>query len=117
MAKSSTEMPQQMREAAQTSLDQAKRAVDQYLAAAKRAAETAEDTAQTLQASASELNRKAVGFAEANVGAAFDYAEKLVRASSPQEIASIQQEFLRTQIDQFTQQMRELGQDGSRTRS
>ncbi len=48
---------------------------------------------------------------------AFDFAEKLVRASGPQEIASLQQEFLRTQMENFTRQMRELGDTASRKRS
>src|SRR5688572_29961258 len=101
---------ERMRDMAQKSLAEAKRAVDEYMEVAKRTATSMEGTVQAAQSSAVEVNRKAMSFAEANVDAAFDFAARLVRAKDPQEIASLQQEFARTQLEQFNRQMRELGE-------
>ena len=110
MASERNDMPQQVRETAQKSLDQARKAVDEVLAVAQRTAATVEGSAQALQQSASEMNRKAVGFAEANVEAAFAFADKLVKANNTQDIAAISQDFMRSQMDAFSRQMRELGE-------
>ena len=48
-------------------------------------------------------------YAEANVNAAFDFAQKLVRARDPQEIVALQQRFLKAQVEQLNKQVRELG--------
>ena len=109
MANERNEMSQQMRETAQKSLDQARKAVDEVMSAAQRTAATVEGSAQALQQSAAEMNRKAVGFTEANVEAAFAFADRLVKAQNTQDIASIGQEFIRSQVEAFNQQMRELG--------
>ncbi len=106
---STEQMSQQMRDMAEKSLAEAKRALDEYMEAAKRTAASIEGSVQAAQASASDVNRKAITFAEANVDAAFDFAERLVRAKDPREMLSLQQEFARTQMEQFNRQMRELG--------
>ena len=106
---STEQMSQQMRDVAERSISEAKRAVDDYMEAAKRAATSIEGSVQAAQATASDVNRKAITFAEANVDAAFDFAERLIRCKDPKEILSLQQEFARTQIEQFNRQMRELG--------
>ena len=108
------QMSQQMRDMAEKSLAEAKRALDEYMEAAKRTAASIEGSVQAAQASASDVNRKAITFAEANVDAAFDFAERLVRAKDPREMLSLQQEFARTQMEQFNRQMRELGDASGR---
>ena len=56
-----------------------------------------------------EMNDKAVAFAEANVSAGFDLAQKLLDAKDPQEIGKIYQAHLKDQIEKMNQQFRELG--------
>ena len=106
---STEQMSQQVRDIAERSLTEAKRALDEYMEAAKRAAASIEGSVQAAQATASDVNRKAITFAEANVDAAFDFAERLIRCKDPKEILSLQQEFARAQMEQFNRQMRELG--------
>ena len=106
---STEQMSQQVRDVAERSLTEAKRALDEYMEAAKRAAASIEGSVQAAQATASDVNRKAITFAEANVDAAFDFAERLIRCKDPKEILSLQQEFARAQMEQFNRQMRELG--------
>jgi len=46
---------------------------------------------------------------------AFDFAQRLVRAKDPKEIVQLQQEFLRRQIEQMSNQMKELGEHATQT--
>ena len=61
-----------------------------------------EASAEAAQSGAREINRKAIGFAEKNVNAAFDFAQRLVRAMDPKEIVQLQQEFLKQQVEQMS---------------
>src|SRR5919202_5666531 len=108
-------IPQSMREMAEHSVSQARHALEEYMAAAQRAMSAMEGSAQAAQAGARDASRKAVEYAETNVGDAFDLAERLVRAQDMREIVALQQEFLRTQMERFGAQMRELGGLATRT--
>src|SRR3954447_2894334 len=83
---------QNVRQAAETTLSQAKQAVDQYMREATRLYGAVEASAEAAQAGGREINRKAISFAETNVNAAFDFAQRLVRAKDPKEIVQLQQE-------------------------
>jgi phasin len=102
-------VPQDVRRMMETSIGQAKQAVEQYMAAAHQALGAARSTAEAAQAGARDINEKAIGFAQTNVSAAFEFAERLARAKDFQEIAELQKEFLQTQTEKMTAQMRELG--------
>lgn len=105
---------QSVRQAAETTLSQARQAVDQYIREASRMHGAMESSAEAAQSRARELNRKAIGFAEKNVNAAFDFAQQLVRTKDP-EIVQLQQEFLRRQVEQMSSQMKELGEHSTQT--
>jgi len=102
-------IPQNVRDMAESSLEQARRAVEQYLDVAHRTLEATERSADAFQAGTRDMRSKAMDFAEANVRGAFELAERLVRAQDIREIMSVQQEFLRRQ----TEQMRALGTLGA----
>jgi len=106
---------QNVRQAAETTLSQAKQAVDQYMREATRLYGAVEASAEAAQSGAREINRKAIGFAETNVNAAFDFAQRLVRAKDPKEIVQLQQEFLKRQVGQMSGQMKELGEHATQT--
>jgi len=106
---------QNVRQAAETTLSQAKQAVDQYMREATRLYGAVEASAEAAQSGAREINRKAIGFAETNVNAAFDFAQRLVRAKDPKEIVQLQQEFLKRQVEQMNSQMKELGEQATET--
>jgi phasin len=105
----SFEVPAQMREGAEKSLEQARRALDTFLGAARRAADTMEQSADTARASARDVTQRTFFSAEENIHAALDMAERLVRARNPQEAAQIQAEFVRAQFEAMQAQMREFG--------
>jgi hypothetical protein len=76
---------------------------------ATRVFSTVDSTTQATQASARDMTQKAVGYAEANITAAFDFAQSLLRAKDPQEFQKLQQSFLEKQAESLGTQMRELG--------
>jgi phasin len=111
----SSDSAQGVRQVAEATLSQARQAVDRYIREATRLHGAMATSAAATQSGASEVNRKAIGFAETNVNAAFDFAQQLIRANGPKEIVQLQQEFLRRQMEQMSSQMRELGEHTTQT--
>ncbi len=104
------EIPTEVREFAEKSVDQARKAFDSYVAAAQKATAQSEAAASTLATSAKDLNSKAISFVETNVKAAFDLAEKLVQAKDPKEFLAIQSEYLKGQLASVQEQAKALGE-------
>ena len=103
------EVPTEMREFAEKSVEQARKAVEGFMGAAHKSVTAAEDATHTAQASARDFGSKTLGYAEANIAAAFDLAQKLVRAKDLQEAMSIQAEFARAQMANLQEQAKEIG--------
>ncbi|MFC3694824.1 phasin family protein [Chenggangzhangella methanolivorans] len=98
-----------MRDFADKSVEQARKAFDGFLDAAYKASNTMETQANTAQTNVRAVAGAAVSFAEQNMAASFAYAQKLVRATTIDEVLKIQSEFARAQIDTLTKQMKEMG--------
>lgn len=109
MADEMKAVPENIRAMAETSLGKAREAVDKYMAEASRLYQSVDTSVQAAQAGARDINQKAVSNAEANVRAAFDFAQSLVQASSLQEITKLQQQFVQSQVERLSGQMREIG--------
>ena len=105
----SYEIPTEMRDIAEKSVDQARKAFETFVSAAQKAADQADDTAATVKSNAKTLGTKAMSFAEQNVRTAFDLAQKLVRAKDLQEVLSLQSEYAKTQMTAIQDQAKELG--------
>jgi phasin len=103
------EIPAEMRDFAEKSVEQARRAMDGFIGAAQRTVDTLEGSATTVQASARDMTRKTFSYAEQNIQAAFDLAQRMVRAKDVQEAMQIQAEFVRTQFESMQTQMKEFG--------
>jgi phasin len=108
------EVPPEMRDFAERSVEQARKAFDSFMTAAQRAAGTIGDTQATAKSGAREIGKTVMGYAEQNVSAAFDFASKLVNAKDPQEILALQSEFMRTQLAAFAEQARTIGSAASK---
>jgi phasin len=104
------EIPENMREMAERSVEQARKAFDQFLDATQKAVATAEGSAKTLRDGAADVNRQALAFIEDNVAASFDLAQRLVQARTVEEMTALQQEFVKRQMSTATQQGQQLGQ-------
>ncbi|NBJ12542.1 phasin [Microvirga sp. SYSU G3D207] len=103
------EIPAEMRDFAEKSVEQARKAIDGFMSAAQKTADTFEGSANTVQASARDAARKTFTYAEQNLAAAFDLAQRMVRAKDMQEAMQIQAEFVRTQFEAMQSQMKEFG--------
>lgn len=103
------EIPAEMRDFAEKSVEQARKAIDGFLSAAQKTVDTFEGSANTVQASAKDATRKTFAYAEQNLAAAFDLAQRMVRAKDMQEAMQIQAEFVRTQFEAMQTQMKEFG--------
>jgi phasin len=105
----SFEVPTQMRQLAEQSLEQARKAVDGFMTQAQKAVTTAEAQTQVAQSSAKDMGQKAMGFAEQNIAQSFEFAQKLVRAKDLQEVMALQQEYLQSQMKAMSAQAKDLG--------
>ena len=103
------DVPPELRDFAEKSVEQTKKAVDSYLSAAQKAVGTIEGSAEAVQASVKDLGKKAMGFAEVNVASSFELAQKLVRAKDVQDVMRIQAEFVQDQMKVLSEQAKELG--------
>ena len=103
------EIPSDMRDLAEKSVDQARRAFDGFMTAAQKAAGQADSTAANVQTNAKTIGTKAMSFAESNIRSAFELASKLVRAKDLQEVMALQTDYAKTQMTTMQEQARELG--------
>jgi phasin len=109
------EIPEQMRQAAEQTVGQARKAVEQFLDATQKAVAGAEGPARTMGAGAADLSRQSLAFVEQNIAASFELAQRLVQARTIEEVAALQQEFLRRQLSAASEQGKALGDMASRT--
>jgi phasin len=110
MQRTPFDIPDQMRDMADKSVDQAKQAIQQFLDATQKAVAKAEGSARSVQEGAADLNRQAMAFMEENIGASFDLVQRLVHARTVEEVAALQQEFLRKQMQAAAEQGKSIGQ-------
>jgi phasin len=103
------DVPTQMRQFAEQSVEQAKKAVDGFMTAAQKTASALETHAATAQGSAKDVGQKAMAFAEQNIANSFEFAQKLVRAKDVQEVMALQAEFMKAQMQTMASQAKELG--------
>ena len=103
------EIPSELRDFAERSVDQARKAFEGFVTVAQKAAGTVDGAAQEAQTGVKQVGSQVLGFAEQNVNAAFDLAQKLVHAKDPQEAFSLQSEFLKKQLETLQGQAKELG--------
>ncbi|MEN9754840.1 MAG: hypothetical protein RLZ07_1222 [Pseudomonadota bacterium] len=105
----SYEIPTEMRDFAEKSVEQARKAFDGFLGAAQKAVSAADSQTINAQANSRDLAEKAIGYAEKNIAAAFDLAERLVHAKDVQDVVHIQTEFVKSQFATLQSQMTEFG--------
>ena len=109
MSEQINEQAEKMREMAQTTLDKAKDAVSKYMTESQKLREKTDSGVRATYSTAKEMNDKAVAFAEANVVAGFELAQRLLQAKDPQEMGTVYQNHLKEQMERMNAQFRELG--------
>jgi len=109
MATTPFEIPNEMREFAERSVDQARKAFESFVSVAQKTAGTVDAAASTTQSNVKSVGSHVLGYAEQNVNAAFDLAHKLVKAKDPQEALALQSEYLKAQLSALQSQAKEIG--------
>ena len=106
------QIPAEMRDFAERSVVQARKAFEGFMGAVHKTTENMESATGAATgpgAGMKDVGAKAVAFAESNVNAAFDLAEKLVHAKDVQEVLALQTEYLKKQMEAVQQQAMEMG--------
>ena len=109
MATPPFEVPNDLRDFAQRSVEQARKAFEGFVTVAHKAMGAADNAAETAQQNAKSVGSQVLGFTEQNVNAALELAHKLVQAKDPQEAFAMQSEFLKTQLANLQAQAKEIG--------
>jgi phasin len=108
MTQPTFEVSAELRLLAEKSVEEARKGFEGFMAAAQSTRSNFEGAANRLRASSNDAASRVASFTEDNIRAAFDHAEKLVRAKNAEEAFALQLEFARSQIAMFQERMKEL---------
>jgi len=95
------EVPAELRNMAEKSIDQAEKAFEMFFDAAKKSIDS-------IPHPTAEMSKKALTFTEQNMKAAFDHAKEVVQANDLKEAMRIQSEFVRGQFTKAGEQMKTI---------
>lgn len=95
------EVPAELRDLAEKTIDQAEKAFGMFFDAAAK-------SMASVPSPGTEISKQALTFTEQNMKAAFEHARKLVHATDLQEALRIQSEFLRSQFTNAGEHMRQI---------
>ncbi len=95
------EVPAELRDLAEKTIEQAERAFGMFFEAASKSMASVPGTG-------TDISKKALSFTEQNMKSAFEHARKLVHATDLQEAMRIQSEFLRSQFTNAGEHMRNI---------
>src|SRR3982751_4070619 len=95
------EVPAELRDLAEKTIDQAEKAFGMFFDAAGK-------SMTSMPGPGTEISKQALSFTEQNIKAAFEHARKLVHATDLQEAMRIQSEFLRSQFTNAGEHMRQI---------
>src|ERR1700761_7032788 len=107
-------IPEQLRAFAEQSVAQARKAFEGFIDAANQAVGQMQDRAEAAHGSAGEIAQKSMHYAEQNVAATFDFAQKLMQAKDAAEVMGLQSEYLGRQMQALSTQVHELGQSAAK---
>ena len=107
-------IPNEMRAFAERSVAQARQAFEGFVEAASKAVGQMQGSAQAAHSGATEIAQKSISYAEQNVEATFDFAQKLMNAKDGAEVMGLQSEFLTRQMQALSSQVQELGQSAAK---
>lgn len=101
MSEPKLEVPVELRELAEKTIEQAERAFEMFFAAANK-------SVGAMPGPATNVSKQALTFTEQNMKSAFEHARKLVHATDLQQALQIQSEFLRSQFTNAGEHMRQI---------
>jgi phasin len=104
------EIPKDMRSMAEAGFEQARKAFESFLSGAQQTTSSIEERNEAVRGSVRDISSKAISFAQQNVTASLDYAEKLVRATDLSEVMRLHTDYVQSQMKALTEQASEIGQ-------
>jgi phasin len=107
-------IPNEMRAFAEQSVTQARKAFDGFIEAANKAMGQMHGQAQAAHNNANEIAHKSLTYAEQNVAATFDFAQKLMQAKDASQVMALQSEFLSRQMQALSSQVQDFGQSAAK---
>jgi phasin len=107
-------IPNEVRAFAEQSVAQARKAFEGFIQAANQAMGQFQGQALTARSTASEIAHKSMTYAEQNVGATFDFAQKLMHAKDSAEVMALHSEYLSRQMQTISAQVQDLGQSAAK---
>jgi phasin len=99
--KMTMEVPPQVREFAEKSVDQAEKAISSFI-------ESATKSIATVPGPMTEVAKQVLAITEASLKAQFEQARKLMQAKTINEVMSLQSEFMRDQFGAATDQFKKM---------
>jgi phasin len=104
------EIPNDMRSVAEAGFEQVRKAFESFLSGAQQTASSMEGRGEAVRSSVREISSKAISYAQQNMTASLDYAEKLVRAKDLSEVMRLHTEYVQGQMKALTEQASDIGQ-------
>jgi phasin len=106
-------VPPEMQAFAEKSVEQTRQAFNSFIEAAYHAGKAFEGQAESARKGTKDVTEKVLTFAEQNIASSFELAQQLVRARDFQDVLKLQADYIRRQLQVFTEQARELGESAS----
>jgi phasin len=103
MSEPKFEIPAELRNMAERTIEQAEKVFDMLFEAANK-------SMAPFTHPGAEISKKALSLTEQNMRSAFDHARKLAQATDLQEAMQIQSEFLKSQITNAGEQMKQIAE-------
>ena len=101
MVEPKLEVPAELRDLAEKTIDQAEKAFDLFFDAASKSIASVPNPG-------ADISKQALSFTEQNMKASFEHARRLVHATDLQQAMQIQSEFLRSQFTNAGEHMRQI---------
>ena len=95
------EVPAQIREFAEKSVDQAEKAISSFM-------DSASKSIAMIPGPMTDVAKQALAITEANLKASFEHARKLMHAKDINEVMQLQSDFLRNQFGAATEQLKQM---------
>jgi phasin len=101
------QVPEALRNLAETNVDQAEKAFNGFLEAARKSLDLMQSA--NMPSPIRDIPKRSLDLTEKNMKAAFEHARKLALAKDLQEVLQLQTEFLKSQFVAAQEQMKQLG--------
>lgn len=103
------EIPTELREFADKSVEQARTAFGSFFSGALKTSEQLQNTGVNVQSTVHAAILKGIDHAQTNANATFDFTQKLVRARDFREAIELQSEYVKAQFATLQSQAKEYG--------